>query len=105
MSGSAALGILRLYILVHIESPVEMTPMRTKSLHVLVNAPPDNEQWGLEAEAANSKPMLAQPTKVEGKGKGHGKGKGQGRGIMYQYNTEESRAIWRAAKSYQQLST
>ena len=81
--------------------------MRTKSLHVLVNAPPRNHEWDTGAETQNSALTLAKPKEVvAGMGaSGNDAGaKGPKARIMYHYNAEESLAIWTEAMSFQQTS-
>ena len=87
--------MLRLYVLVP-KVAGRSTVLRTSPFHVLVDAPLDDVQWGLEF-AGNSLdvPRRATPTKatrVEGKRKGQR--------ILYEFNAEESQAIWAEARSY-----
>ena len=96
-SGSAPRRVLRLYVLVHTVAG-RSTVLRTSPLHVLVDAPLDDVQWGL-GFAGNSLdvPRRATPTKatrVEGKRKGQR--------ILYTFNAEESNVIWAEARNYMQ---
>ena len=93
-SGSAPRRVLRLYVLVHTVAG-RSTVLRTSPLHVLVDAPLDGVQWGLELASVPPELMRATPTmttRVEGKRKGQR--------ILYDFNAEESQAIWAEARSY-----
>ena len=60
---SAPRRILRLYVLVHTVAGRD-TAMRTSPLHVLVDAPLDDVQWGVEA--AGEPPQLTKPGHLGG---------------------------------------
>ena len=94
-SGSAPRRVLRLYVLVPTVAG-RSTALRTSPLHVLVDAPLDDVQWG-PGFAGNSldAPMAATPTKAS-----RVEGKRKGQRILYAFNEEEGPAIWAEARNF-----
>ena len=97
-SGSAPRRVLLLYLLVH-TVPGRSTVLRTSALHVLVDAPQEGAQWGLELAGGPPELRKAIPTRVQGKGISKGKRKCKS---LYVFDAEESQAIWAEARSYQE---
>ena len=62
VSGSAPRRVLRLYVLVHTVAG-RSTVLRTSPLHVLVDAPLEGVQWGLEL--ASGAPKLRRATRTK----------------------------------------
>ena len=82
------LRMIRLYILVpssHASS--DHTPLRTKSLHIVVHAPPVHLRWGDAERPARSIADQAYPTR--------------GSASQFHYSVEESLAIWECARPFQ----
>ena len=81
------LRMIRLYILVSCSRASSgHTPLRTKSLHILVHAPPVEYRWGAAERPAESMAGEANPARVH---------------KALHYTHEESRAIWQCARPFQ----
>ena len=85
VSDSTPLRVLHLYILVSAQDG-GLTPLRMKSLRLVVEAPPNRWAWGEELGAL-PEPTLAQPV-------------WSSTGKHWRYNAEESEAIWCLASSF-----
>ena len=83
-----ALRMIRLYILVSSShASAGQTPLRTKSLHILLYAPPVDYRWGAAEHPAESIAGEANPE----------------RGYKeFQYSQEGSLTIWQCARPYHQ---
>ena len=91
------LRMIRLYILVpKSHDPSDYTPLRTKSLHVVVHAPPQDFTWDDAAEPASAWDFLASSIADPANPK-------RTHNDKYCYSKEESLAIWKCARPYQRL--
>ena len=85
------LRMIRLYILVpKSQDPSDYTPLRTKSLHVVVHAPPKDFRWDDAEESLSAWDLLAGPANPK-----------RNDNDKYCYSKEESLAIWKCARPFQ----
>ena len=96
MPGSASAGDAAaygtVYVLVSLLPTFEdTTPLRTKSLNILLPAPPDDMRWGEGRLAGTILPRAARPKRDPAQ---------QPTNSLYTYSHQESLAIWELARPF-----
>ena len=82
VSDSTPLRVLHLYALIYTKDG-DFTPMRMRPVRLVVCAPPDTWRWGVTVTANLQDESMANPTQATDR-----------RSDFFQYNKEESDALW-----------
>ena len=99
VSDSVPRRILRMYVLVNTVGDT-VTVMRTAPLHVIIDAPAEDMQWGMVAGQTPPPVNQAHPTRCpEGP---VARSPRASRRRMYSYTHAQSQAIWAEAQSYRE---